>query len=183
MEAAAQLVAERSPAAVSVRDIATAAGVNHGLVHRYFGSKEALVRAALRASAAASVEHFAGGYRGGDLLERLRAASTDPASGWRLLAHCLLDGYGDELVREGEFPGIDRFVDSWAEAQREGLIRNDLDPADVARLVLAAMLGWLQFHEYIAASTHVVDGDALDEIAAVLATLLRPTAGGNVAAG
>jgi hypothetical protein len=54
------------------------------------------------------------------------------------------------------------------------VVRDDLDPADIARLMLAAMLGWLQFHEYIAASTHVPNGDALDELAATLAVLLRP---------
>ena len=45
IDAAIALLAERGPAAVSVRDIATRAGVNHGLVHRHFGSKQALVRA------------------------------------------------------------------------------------------------------------------------------------------
>jgi len=40
------------------------------------------------------------------------------------------------------------------------------------------MLGWLQFHEYIASSTRVEDGDSLDEIAAALTKLLvRPSKG------
>jgi AcrR family transcriptional regulator len=49
--AAADLFATRSPSSVSVRDIASAAGVNHGLVHRYFGSKDALLGAVLRSLA------------------------------------------------------------------------------------------------------------------------------------
>lgn len=55
-----------------------------------------------------------------------------------------------------------------------GLIRADLDAVDVTRLALAVVLGWLQFHEYIAASTRVADGDALDEIAGALITVLAP---------
>src|SRR6185369_8160826 len=47
IDATIALLAERGPAAISVRDIAARGGVNHGLVHRHFGSKQALVRAAL----------------------------------------------------------------------------------------------------------------------------------------
>ena len=43
LEAAETLFAEKGPAAVSVRDIAREAGVNHGLVHRHFGSKAGLL--------------------------------------------------------------------------------------------------------------------------------------------
>lgn len=45
--AASELLAEVGPRAASVRAIATRAGVNHGLVHHYFGSKDALLRAAM----------------------------------------------------------------------------------------------------------------------------------------
>jgi AcrR family transcriptional regulator len=173
VDAAARLLAARPPAAVSVRDIAEEAGVNHGLVHRYFGSKDALVRAALRSRAAASMEQFAGVDDVPELLVRLRRAAADPHSGWRLLAHSLLDGYGEEIA-QGDFPWIPRFVDNIAEAQKAGAVRDDLDPTDVARLMLATMLGWLQFHEYIAASTHVEHGDVLDELATTLAIVLRP---------
>lgn len=148
--------------------------MNHGLVHRYFGSKDALVRAALRARATDSVDQFSGAGSAADLVARLRSAAADPEAGWRLLAHCLLDGYGEELDRDGAFPGIARFIDVWSDAQGAGLIRGDIPPVDVARLMLATMLGWLQFHEYIAASTHLDQGDSLDEITVALMTLLAP---------
>ncbi len=47
IEAATQLFDRRNPGSVSVREIARLAGVNHGLVHHYFGSKQALVQAVL----------------------------------------------------------------------------------------------------------------------------------------
>src|ERR1051325_9661060 len=47
VDAFLRLVARRPVADVSVRDVAAAARVNHGLVHRHFGSKEGLVRAAV----------------------------------------------------------------------------------------------------------------------------------------
>ena len=87
-------------------------------------------------------------------------------------------GRPDELDRDGDFHGIARFIGTWSDAQESGLIRDDVDPRDVARLTLATMLGWLQFHEYIASSTRVEDGDSLDEIAAALTKLLvRPSKG------
>ena len=47
LDAARELFAERSFAAVSVRDIAERAGVSHALVHRYLGSKDDVYRAVL----------------------------------------------------------------------------------------------------------------------------------------
>jgi hypothetical protein len=44
---AADLFAERGPAATSIRDIAARSRVNHGLIHRHFGGKDALVGAVL----------------------------------------------------------------------------------------------------------------------------------------
>ena len=51
LDAAATLFSARGPASVSVRDIAAHAGVNHGLVHRHFGSKQALVAGVLERGA------------------------------------------------------------------------------------------------------------------------------------
>ncbi len=44
MRAARRLFAEHAIRAVSVRDVAKEAGVTHGLVHHYFGTKEQLIR-------------------------------------------------------------------------------------------------------------------------------------------
>ena len=43
--AAVELLAERGPREMTVRDVAERAGVNHALVHRHFGTKDALIRA------------------------------------------------------------------------------------------------------------------------------------------
>lgn len=47
ISAAADLLGEVGPRAMSVRMVAERAGINHGLVHHYFGSKEGLMRAAM----------------------------------------------------------------------------------------------------------------------------------------
>jgi TetR/AcrR family transcriptional regulator, repressor for neighboring sulfatase len=45
LDAAQLLFAKHGPAAVSIRQVAGEAGVTHALVHKYFGSKEELVKA------------------------------------------------------------------------------------------------------------------------------------------
>jgi len=46
--ATAELLGEIGPRALSVRAIAERAGVNHGLVHHYFGGKDALLKVAMQ---------------------------------------------------------------------------------------------------------------------------------------
>ena len=53
LEAARRLFAEQDIASVSIRDIASAAGVSHGLVQRYFGSREQMLEAIVRQEVAA----------------------------------------------------------------------------------------------------------------------------------
>jgi AcrR family transcriptional regulator len=47
LDSAQELFAKHGPAAVSIRQVAERAGVTHALVHKYFGSKEDLIKAAV----------------------------------------------------------------------------------------------------------------------------------------
>jgi len=47
LDSAQELFAKRGPRAVTVRQVAERAGVSHALVHKYFGSKDELIRAVL----------------------------------------------------------------------------------------------------------------------------------------
>ena len=56
INAACEMLAESGPNAMSVRNVATRAGVNHGQVHHYFGGKEGLIEAA---AAHLAAQHYA----------------------------------------------------------------------------------------------------------------------------
>ncbi|MBV8348759.1 MAG: helix-turn-helix transcriptional regulator, partial [Mycolicibacterium sp.] len=67
LDSAAELFAERGPAAASIREIAAHARVNHGLLFRHFGTKEQLVAAVLNHLAACSTRLTDAGAPAGDI--------------------------------------------------------------------------------------------------------------------
>jgi AcrR family transcriptional regulator len=69
LDAAQELFAKHGPAAVTVRQVAEKAGVTHALVHKYFGSKDDLIRAVVdrvdvrRTATARSAESLRDAYQ------------------------------------------------------------------------------------------------------------------------
>ena len=106
LDSAIALFAERGPSSVSLRDIAGAANVNLGLLHRHFGSKADLVTAA--------IEHFLAGMRS-RIIEVLTADDFssalvsvlryDASVYTRLMAWSLLDGVDPENL-QGSYPMV-----------------------------------------------------------------------------
>jgi len=106
LEAARGLFAQHGVAGVSVRDIASAAGVTHPLVHRYFGTKQQMVAEILRREM-----EIVGPVRGvgpaaplAPSLESLRGAIDYVLQESRttilLLLRAQMDGLGSESVQE-----------------------------------------------------------------------------------
>jgi AcrR family transcriptional regulator len=92
IRAAAALFASRGPAAVSIRDVATRAKVNHGLVHRHFGSKQALLRAVLSHAVHEMAESIQDGAWTPETQARLVRSLFAHGDYLRVLARALLDG-------------------------------------------------------------------------------------------
>lgn len=123
---------------ISVRQIAASAGVNHGLVHTYFGSKQALLVAAI------------------DEVHRRAAADVDDAG---FPPADLATRRGGELakaiarVRLDAVPGLleaHPVADSWHRALAS--TRPDLDDGDIESMVATASalaLGWAVFADHI----------------------------------
>ena len=137
VEATSELILERG-VTMSVRDIAQRAGVNHGLVHTYFGSKEALVTAAfgdIVARAAAELDES--GFPPADLAFRRGGELT------RALARVMLDVPGDPYPSHPILP-------SWRAALET--TRPDASVAELDEAVIVATtlgLGWALFAEHL----------------------------------
>ena len=150
---------------LSVRAVAAEAGVNHGLVHRYFGSKGELVRAAI-ASTASRI--MGGGPRGiASRTFALLAASPEIP---RVVARACLDGPHDDLALAGPTPDelseITRPIDR---ALRAAGVTG-VDGHVVNGLVAAALLGWFVFRPVLERGYGIHRGDD-EKVARLLAQI------------
>ena len=147
LKSAAQLFAERGPAATSIRDIAAHSNVNHGLIHRHFGSKDALVGAVLDHLGERLANMLAADADGGDV-----AAAVDCQL--RVIARASLDGYAiGEL--QSHFPNMAMLLDAIRERQS-----SDVGARLAAAHTIALQLGWRMFGDFLRASTGL---DGLDD--------------------
>lgn len=144
LRSAADLFAERGLAATSIRDIATRSRVNHGLIHRHFGSKDSLVAAVL--------DHL--GQHLADLLaEKADGKKVADAVDrqLRVLAYASLDGYPvGEL--QSRFPTMGVLLDA-VRPQHP----SDLSARLAAAHTIALQLGWVLFGDFLRASTGLED--------------------------
>jgi len=145
LRAAIELFSEHGVRSTSVRQIARAAGVNHGLVHHYFGSKHALLEASLDRLAGAHTELPVGGDGAAAASDRLVDRH------WRILAFALLEGE-DPSELQRSFPLFEKLVE---DRRRAGGDERQIR-LEVARAV-ATGLGWQMFRRLI------VTGLGLDE--------------------
>jgi AcrR family transcriptional regulator len=153
VDATGQLILERG-VTISVRDIARRAGVNHGLVHTYFGSKEALLSAAfghLVGRAAAELDED--GFPPADLAFRRGGEVA------RALARTMLDVTGDPYPSHPILP-------SWRAAlarTRPDATGSQLDEAVIVATTLG--LGWALFAEHLCGvlDVDVNERDAIEQ--------------------
>ena len=98
IKAARELLAEVGPNGMSVRTVAAKAGVNHGLVHHYFGGKQGLVEASARQLALEHLQH-AHERADGALVPPPLTLGED-AQYLRTMVRLVLDGHLETAVRE-----------------------------------------------------------------------------------
>jgi TetR/AcrR family transcriptional regulator, repressor for neighboring sulfatase len=146
LESAADLFAERGPAATSILDIAARSSVNHGLIHRHFGSKDNLVGAVLDHLGQHLAELLAADAEGNTI-----AAAVDRQL--RVLARTSLDGYAiGEL--QSRFPTMEKLLEAVRERHS-----TELDARLAAAHTIALQLGWVLFGGFLRASTGLEDLD------------------------
>ena len=151
LAAADRLFSEIGPADVSLRAIAREANVNHGMVHRHFGTRDDLVERLLQrsasgwAEAAASTDDFAAAI--GLIMSDAEEAEASAGTWLRILAWSLL---ADRPDRSSE---VQRRYSKRLELLPPML--HDRDPEDAtltAAAALALVFGWRFFHSYIRAA-------------------------------
>lgn len=164
LTAAAELFAERGPAATSIRDIAARSNVNHGLVFRHFGTKEQLVGAVLDQMGTNLTELLAGGVPPEEIE---RAADRQS----RVMARALLDGYPAGQLQK-RFPNVSALLDRVR-------LRHDSDLS--ARLAvanaLALQFGWRLFEPILRSAAGIdelTDAELRHAVGVEMARVVEP---------
>lgn len=156
ISAARDLFAQKGFAAVSIRDIASAACVNHGLVHRHFGTKDAVLHAVLQGmfSDVTSLARAGAQIDSPDFIPRLYPLVAARKQDWQILMRAVLDGF-DFQTSGFEFP-LTAAVQEHVAARRGG--RNE-SSRTVAGAIIAGGLGWLLLESYL---TPILKLDSVD---------------------
>jgi AcrR family transcriptional regulator len=142
VEAAIELFSRRGPDAVSLREVATAAGVNYGLIYQYIGTKDDLLRLAFRSVSENTAERFAAAPDADSALDELFRTKHQPSQYVTMLAWAILQGH-DPLVLLGRSPALDTLFDRLATT--EPTIQDRVKVADA----VAMNLGWQLFGSFI----------------------------------
>lgn len=169
IRAAATLFADKGPAATSIREIAAAAGVNHGLLHRHFGGKAELVREVHDHLAGQLAE--TGPFSEATLAGALEAFHTlaEHREYWLVLTRAMLDGELHDVLA-ADLPGARRMVQTLAVALPED---STFEASELMAMAFAFSLGWLLLHGFIQAATGAGD-DVPERWFAAMASLLEP---------
>jgi AcrR family transcriptional regulator len=188
LAAAQKLFAEHGILAVSVRDVAKEAGVTHGLIHHYFGTKEQLaaqvIRSALSASAHVLAENPLDADPGSlDVMRRmLRHFLTDGRMSAVLLARAELTGFEPAKLQMPDVMNSlkivsERFASIQSQTTAHGYRP---DPVLLALFVGAGLFGLITMHNWLTAAVGLrpEDLDArIDEIIEMIVAFVGQATG------
>lgn len=160
--AAVELLAERGPRDVTVREIAERAGVNHALVHRHYGSKQELIASVVRAESQAIATATA---RPGTTVQDVVARLAEHPAYFRILARTVLD---EPDMLGSQMPAASAFLD---------LLAGDASVDDSRRAQAIAagslMLGWLVFGRHLSSALDGPDDELVERtIAAAIGSIV-----------
>ncbi|SRX79098.1 putative transcriptional regulatory protein [Mycobacterium tuberculosis H37Rv] [Mycolicibacterium parafortuitum] len=141
---AADLFAERGPAATSLRDIAARSNINQGLIFRHIGNKEAVVAAVLEYLADDLAEAQRSGAPRDEILARAQRS-------WTVIARTQWDGYDVGRLQQ-RFPNIETLIAT------AGRYTDDEPTARLATAdALAMQLGWHVFGPFLRIAAGIPD--------------------------
>jgi AcrR family transcriptional regulator len=179
LRAAAELMAERSPSEVTLREIAARAGVNYGLIHRHYRTKDRLLVEIFQEFTDYGAEQI---RASGSIHEAIERTFMLDAGGFaRILSWAALDGVPPDKTfadRSGMAVFQELIGREWADG--DGAPRRDeFDPRVVSSFVMLMISVWDFFAPYM----QQVDGwddreldDAHREVLELMQTIVTAAA-------
>ncbi len=183
LAAARKLFSERDFKSVTVRDIAAEAGVNHALVHRYFGTKEEMAAEILRREVAELSRRPDDGSDAIQTLDALRAvlenALTEGRGTLELVVRTELSGLAPEDMLEGSSRRL-AVLGEWIGSRQQQTGETRRDPKLVSAVVGAALLSFATMPQWLMTSVGLKPEDyeaRRDEILDILVDVAAHSAG------
>ncbi|MBI5231302.1 MAG: helix-turn-helix transcriptional regulator [Coriobacteriales bacterium] len=178
LDAATELFSTRPPSAVSVRDIAKLAGVQHSVVHRYFGTKEDLLRTVIMRGSEKQAAQIAtlGKVPPAVMFEGTLAQGAI----YRTILLASIDGRDPAELMEplnAATTALD-YVLGQPDHPHAGTEGPTFDPRILVAFVMAATFGWQGAERTLLHATGLRDADPAEvrsEVARILYCLLQLT--------
>ncbi|MBT6143611.1 TetR family transcriptional regulator [bacterium] len=147
IDATACVLAESGPSAVSVREVARTAGVNHGQIHHYFGGKRGLLKAAMHRLASEHLAHATADSKGSPIPRALQLA--EDRHYWQAVCRCVMEGDLELAGLEvAEGISVPRRALESLRTHLE-ISEADLDFKASFAAVAALQLGWVALEDFI----------------------------------
>lgn len=141
--AAVELFAKEGPDGVALRQVASAAGVNYGLIHQYIGTKDDLLRLVVRSVSEQAAERLSTANDLDGAIREMVRSQRNPSAYVAMLGWALLQGR-DAHALLGRSPALGVLVERLAqldEAEPETRLR--------VEAMVAMSLGWQLFGPFI----------------------------------
>lgn len=150
LTAATEIVTETGSPNLTVREVAARAGINHGLVHRYFGTKDTLISAVIDEISDSLAKELAESGGGA-------AAIHGDAAGTlaQLIGHAMIAGGDDVGVGDRAHPVADQIV---RRLRDEGDM-SEHDARVAAAQIIALTLGWRLNERFLITACGLGDDD------------------------
>ncbi len=185
LAAARQLLAEQDFSAVSIRDVAAAAGVSHGLVQHHFGTRSELVAAIIGQEVATFAADpwtpppMAAGEERERLRVELRARMADFSDFARLITRAELAGAEPEKLLDPDTATPAQLLVEAIQGQQQRTHAGTLDPAIVAAYINAATFAFATLSPWLMTAVGLEPSDyegRLDEIVDISMLLIAISA-------
>jgi AcrR family transcriptional regulator len=159
-KAAERLFLEQSPGTVSLREVAAQAGVSYSLVHRHFGTKEALLAEVFQVSVRRNEAYFEDAEDIRSMLRRVHKEHYQTGYA-RALAWAILEGLDlDVVLADPEL--INRYFERTIPRSTPLVsprTNSDVDLRAIAAAFTCFLLGWDLYEPYLVRITGMEHAD------------------------
>lgn len=177
--AAADLFARKGPAKVTLREIASAADVSYGLIHRFYRTKENLLVAVMELLVTYGGERLSGEEDAYAAIENSFGADIDAGQFGRMLTWSVFEGTRpDRLLGGVRSRGYRSQIDALWEDPVEPHVRAEFDSRVLASLIALVGAVWDLYEPYLTVLGDYPDRsreDVRQEVADMLKVLIYAT--------